>query len=109
MKKLALAAITGCLLSFDALAGSTGWVKVTEVLTGTNNDRVNIIVDGNISNPANCAYTDFYQVNEDGLNKDKIFSMALVALTSSREFSITFSDTNCSLAARPLIQAVKLR
>ena len=97
------------LATTSVYAGYTDWVTITQLGTGNNNDRVNIWISAKIANPAGCSSADFLQANETIANRDSIFSIALAAVMAGKQVRIYYSDTVCSAAQRPRIQAIQVR
>lgn len=109
MKKLiALTVASG--ISAGAIAASeTGWVHVTELGSGWGNLRTNIYVEDEIYNPAGCVNPHGYQVNEDAINGDRIFTLALAAFAAQKEVKITIDDEVCSNNGNPKVLSIRLR
>lgn len=108
MKKFILLLLT--LLSANTFAMSSAWVNITQMNTGWNVERLNLILDRDIPNPNNCgSFTREAQADENLTNFDLILTLATSSFLTGKEIQLVIDSSSCSTGGRPRIIAINIR
>ena len=90
-------------------AVASSWQKITEIDSGWDIRRVNIIAP-DIPNPGNmCTATSKAQADENLANLDYLMSTALAAFMAGKEVKLLISDSGCSAGGYPRIIGINVR
>ncbi|MGD8910938.1 MAG: hypothetical protein PVI92_16500 [Chromatiales bacterium] len=75
---------------------TTDWVNIKQIQLGWNVKRVNFRLEQEIENPASCSSTYTASIDEDRVNLEHLYALALTSFASQKEVQFVISDSACS-------------
>lgn len=85
------------------------WVTIDQVSMGYNVKRVNLVFypsTNPIPNPNNCTPSNEAAIDEEQVNQDHLYTLALAAFTSKKEVKLVICDDRCSNSGRVKVMSI---
>jgi hypothetical protein len=88
---------------------TSDWIKIDQIKLGWNVNRVTLQFIDPIPNPYGCYQPTTAAIDEDHVNLDHLYSLALTQFAANKEIQLVVYDDRCSYSNRIKILSIYAR